>query len=235
MVSPKPFDINLFSREFRKSKRVVVVGSSGSGKTFFASYLTTKISNHAHIPVIIVDTKREKKFSKTPLINEYWINNPNPAKRRINDIAFGNEIIRDYRVSEFACAAAWAISHCVLYIEEIVEHVAKNSVSFPQSNPLLYKVLQQGRERGVSVIVATQRVAQLNLSFVDEATDIFIFRVNSREAKFIEDSFRLLKNSIDFENVADFSFYHVAQGKNPVLYRPLKVPNAKALMNEEND
>ena len=220
MKEAQTFNMNHFSREFRKSKRVVIVGSSGSGKTFFGSYLSNKISNHAHVPILIVDTKHEKKFRNTQLVNDYWINNPTPTKRKISDIAIGHEIIRDYRV---------------LYIEEIVEHVPKNSVSFPQTNPLLYKVLQQGRERGVSVIVATQRVAQLNLSFVDEATDIFIFRVNSRESKFIEDSFRLPKSSIDFEDVEDFSFYHVAQGKNPVLFKPLKVPNAKTLMNEENE
>jgi GTPase SAR1 family protein len=215
------FSINGFSLEFRDSRRVVIVGASGSGKTYFANQLTTKIANHAHIPVLIVDTKQEEKFRRIKTLEPEFVNNPKPLKRKISEISIKNELIRDYRVSEFAAAVVWTITNAVLYVEELVEHVPKNSVNFPQSNPLLYKLLQQGRERHCSVIVATQRVAQLNLSFVDEATDVFIFRVNSREAKFIEDSFRLPQNSIDFNGVKDFSFYWVKAGLDPVLCDPI--------------
>lgn len=218
------FNLNKFSLEFRNSKRVTIVGASGSGKTFFGAALTTKISNYAHVPVLVVDTKREQKFSRVKTLDQNFVNNIvqfSRQKRKIAEISLNNEVYRDFHVSEFAAAVCWTMKKSCLYIEEVVEHVGKNSVNFPQTNPLVYKLLQQGRERGCSLIVATQRVAQLNLSFVDEATDIFVFKINSREAKFIEDSFRLPKNSLDFTNKKEFSFYHVRSGFDPILYDPL--------------
>lgn len=218
------FDLVKFAYGFRSSKRIVILGASGSGKTFFANLLTRGISNRARIPVLIVDTKREIKFRRTPQITHEWVNAITPTKRKIQSIRLNNEIIADYRVAEFAAAICWTVQNCCLYVEEIVELVGKNSVQFPQTNPLLYKILQQGRERNCSLICATQRAAQLNLSFVDEATDIFIFQINSREQKFVEDNFRLPKNSLNFSGKPQFGFYHIAAGRDPVFFNP--IPNS---------
>ncbi len=222
-MSDVMFNFAKFAKEFKEQpKRIVILGGSGSGKTVFGNNLTTTVVQYCRMPVLVGDPKYEKKFKGLKFVSKEWMDSDKPHKVKIQTVQYNGQIYKDAIVAEFAASLAWIKQKCVLYIEEAVQWITKDSVNFPQVHPCMYKVLQQGRERDISLIVATQRPAQLNLSFADESTDIFFFKMNPREIISIEKNYGCSDGSLNWKGKPDFSFYHKTGTEDPIYYPPIK-------------
>lgn len=213
------FDLVKYAKS-RKSFRIVACGNTQSGKTHFLKYLTTKLQQYKKLKIYIVDIKYEFDDIKTLKI---------PADLKQNNFKRKIRIIKDDGVektdpvdlAEFACAFAWNTHPALIYLEE-AEEVINVNAHLARQHPLVYKCLQQGASRNVSVIVCTQMISKLHKSFVRQSTDVFIFCVKERECRDIEKVLALTKDSINFDLSEDlYRFYHLDSLSEPIMYEKI--------------
>ncbi|BDI54847.1 MAG: genome packaging ATPase [Asgard archaea virus SkuldV2] len=173
------FDLVKFAKK-RKSYRIVACGTTQSGKTYFLKDLTTKLQQYKKVKIYIVDIKYEFNSIKTLTIP--FDLRQNNFKRKVRKIKVnGIEYDDPIKITEFVSAFAWNTHPSLVYIEEAEEFLNVNA-HLPRQHPLLYKCLQQGASRNISVIVASQMISKLHKSFVRQSTDIFIFAVKKKNA-----------------------------------------------------
>ena len=215
------FDLVKFAKS-RKSFRLVVCGNTQSGKTRFLKDLTTKLQQYKKVKIYIVDIKYE--FNDIPTLRIPADLRQNNFKRKIRIIKEnGVEKHDPVDITEFACAFAWNTHPSLVYIEE-AEEVINVNAHLARQHPLVYKCLQQGASRYVSVIVCTQMISKLHKSFVRQATDVFIFFVKERECRDIEKVLALPKGSINFDLSKDlYRFYHLDSLSEPIMYEKIKI------------
>lgn len=207
--------------EFMKKKsdfRILALGVTGSGKTYFLNKLCNRIMKRG-LPVLVVDTKAEFGEMSRHRIKNFepsvmW--RQNTWKRKISNMSLDGVLVEEPRlIVEFCAKVVWEIAPAVLYVEEVVESVRKLE-QMPHTTPALYKVLQQGRARRASLLVATQRYQQLNDSFIDQASDIFLFYMPSGDIERVEKRFGLKPKTLTFENKYDF--WHIPRNTQPIKH-----------------
>lgn len=200
----------------RKNFRIVVLGTTGSGKTFFCTRLCRKHQQNGN-RVLIVDTKREfegsnyrtKPFSPTDL----WTYTT--FQRKMSTLSIDDVRIDDIRrIAEYCALLTWEFA-LTLYVEEVAE-VVKKSEHMAQSHKWLYKVNQQGRAKNCNLITSTQRFQQLNDSFLEQSTDVFLFKIRSGDLKKFEDRLGIERNTLKFPD--QYSFYHIPADDEPMYY-----------------
>lgn len=224
--------------EFVKSRdeyRIVCLGATQSGKTYFCKSLLPRLQVNRKLKIFICDTKDEfskargnyiKEFSKLDLKNKSFI-------RKIMTFNLNGIKYDDPReISEFVCALAWNFPPSLAYVEEVVDAVSKHAF-LPKSHRMLYKVLQQGAARKSNILVATQQTSQVNLALLRQSSDIFIFAIKPMECRTVEKALQLDTNCICFDlptakerksgNIKDlYSFYHVESIADPIHYCKLE-------------
>jgi len=213
------FDMVGFAKK-RKSYRLVVCGSTQSGKTYFLNRLTTKLQQYKKYKIYIIDLKYE--FEKIPTLRIPQDLKQNNFKRKIRKIRVDGEEKEDpIALTEFACAFAWFTHPSLVYIEEAEEFLSVNA-HLPKQHPLLYKCLQQGASRNISIIIASQMISRLHKSFVRQSTDIFLFAVKKRECLDVEKILALPKDSLSFNLPEDlYRFYHIDTLNQPIMYEKI--------------
>lgn len=233
MQSKVSFDMKKFLKS-EETRRILVLGATGSGKTVFANNLSLNLLQYRHMPVIVIDAKREEKFRRLRSLSAAFVNNRRQWKVKLQSLKQNGVEINDYRVPEFGAACVWEMQKSCLYVEEMVEYYDKNSVTFPQHYPLTYKVLQQGREKGIWFIGSTQMVSQLNLSFIKQASDVFLFAVRNVEARQLEKSMGVDEGTFKFSAEKKFDFYHIPQShEDPIHYPAIRMKKADDPETEE--
>lgn len=213
------FDLVKFAKK-RKSYRLVVCGNTQCGKTYFLKDLTTKLQQYKKLKIYIGDIKYE--FDKIATLRVPADLKMNNFKRKIRTIRCnGLDTSDPIDIIEFACAFAWHTHPSLVYIEEAEEVINVNS-HLARQHPLVYKCLQQGASRYISVIACTQMISKLHKSFVRQSTDVFIFAVKERECRDIEKILALPKNTINFKMPEDlYRFYHLDSISDPVMYEKI--------------
>lgn len=111
---------------------------------------------------------------------------------------------RDYRAQDEFFEWIYNRWHTRLYVDEAYAILGGTTPS-----QYLQACLSRGRERGVSVIISTQRPARIPIITMSESEHIFVFRLNhapdrARAAELID------RDPYDFHsaNLKDFEFYY---------------------------
>jgi len=211
----------------RKTFRITVLGANGSGKTEFCKRLLNNYQTYKKGSVFICDTKHEfdniKKFDKLDYkTSKTFI-------RKISKLKLNGILYEDPKdIAEFVACLCLEFKPSLCYIEELVEIVDKNA-HLPITHKNIYKVLQQGRGLGLSMLVATQQVSQLNLAFLRQASDIFFFKMRNEECRKIEKLMSLESNQLDFGKDDLYSFYHITHLDEPIFYDKISLEDKRKI------
>lgn len=211
----------------RKTFRITTLGATGSGKTEFCKRLLNNYQIYKKGSVFICDTRHEfehiKSFDKLDLkASKTFIRKI--SRLKLNGIEYDDP--KD--IAEFVACLSLEFKPSLCYIEELVEIVDKND-HLPVSHKNIYKVLQQGRGLGISMLVATQQVSQLNLAFLRQASDIFFFKMRNEECRKIEKLMSLEPNELDFGKDDLYSFYHITQLDEPIFYDKISLEDKRKI------
>lgn len=148
-------------------ERVLILGSTGSGKTTFATWLLSHAPFHK-IPYFIVDYKRDKligsidrkreiDFNELPKQPGIYHLKPNPVE--------DDDLIEDWLLR------IWRKTNVGLYIDEALELPSRKSGAFR-------RILTQGRSLHIPAIYSSQRPVDLNRFAFSEASHVSVFNLS---------------------------------------------------------
>lgn len=149
--------------------RTVIVGSTGSGKTFAGIWLLSN-RNWYERPTYIFDFKGDALIASLPA-TLIGIRNPPPRDP-------GLYVVRplpeqdDDAVAEFM-RQIWVSGDCILYIDE--------GYMIQKSNKWFNALLTQGRSKLIEIITLSQRPLWLSRFVFSEATYFGIFNLTDRD------------------------------------------------------
>jgi len=240
--STEPFNIKEFVNA-NPNTRVLMIGKTGSGKTYFATHVLSTYNKYRKQHVLYIDPKNEFTRKKELNIATDFLN-PNGWIRRISELQYSTpegvkrECLQWSNIAEYAAYLVFEMARrhiqplvpTILYYEEIATYVGKMDI-LPRSMPKTMQCLQQGRALGISMFYSTQMVRQLNLSFLSQAEHVFVFGLLGGELRDLEKRLGIKRNSLEFSiprmserqkgNKGDlFSFYHLEPFQDEALYYP---------------
>jgi hypothetical protein len=151
-----------------KAQIVVVMGGSGSGKS---TYIKNRIRKEKPKRLLIWDPMREYGELGRPVFNSADL--AKAAKSKSFAVAFQPANVLLVKQFELLCKLAFEIGECWLVVEEL------NKVTKADGAPPNWSdCTSRGRHRGMTVIGASQRPAQVDKDFYSNATSIRTGRLN---------------------------------------------------------
>lgn len=172
--SKKPF-LNFLPKY---DERMMIIGMTGSGKTFFAEKILRWRDN-----VIVYDTKGQIDWEGYQTVTSFSELKSCSAKK----IRYKPKL-EDWYNEEPANEFFSYVYHrgdSTLYVDEVATACYDGQIPF-----WLHGIMSRGRELGVSFIGSTQRPKRIPLSLLSESERWAIFRLNLMEdAKRVEQTF----------------------------------------------
>lgn len=173
---------------------MVIVGMTGSGKTFFAEKILAWRKY-----VIVYDLKGRIKWPGYVTCHslESLMECEQPKIIFKPPLTFSKD---KEQVEEFF---QWVYDrgNCTLYVDELMTTCFKGQISF-----WLLAILTRGRELGVSLISSTQRPKQIPVTVFTEAEHWIIFRLQAYgDAKRIEENFGI--DAVSIQKLPKRYFY----------------------------
>lgn len=161
--------------QIKNSERAFFGGKTGCGKTNVMLHLRRTF------PITLVfDLKRSPAFDKlkdTEYINQYSQFNETRANIVYRPAKFDNAWLE--KDIDKLCDRLLNSGNRVIFIDEIFF----GSSSTPDIPSGFKKLIQMGRERGLGVIVGTQKMTYLRPEYFDQTEHIFIFKMVTEEDK----------------------------------------------------
>lgn len=155
-------------------ERMLVVGMTGSGKTFFAEQILRWRDN-----VIVYDTKGQIDWENYTLVSSF-----NELKKcKAKNILYKPQLQDWYNEEPADDFFNWVYHRgdTTLYIDEVATACYDGRIPF-----WLHGIMSRGRELGVSFIGSTQRPKRIPISLLSESERMAIFRL-----KVFEDAKRI--------------------------------------------
>ena len=207
------------------TKRTIVLGRTGSGKTVFAVGLLST-QNYKYMPWVIFDFKGDELIQKlqdnfnVPTIDI----NKKPPKKAGLYIVRPLPIIDDDAVEQFLLEC-WRQQNIGIYIDE--------GYCIPNNSKALTVVLTQGRARRVPVIALYQRPVYMARHAIAQADYFAVFDQNDERDLLTTQSFIKSVRLNDGRSISVFTelpkywaiWYDVSEGKSELL-RPCPTEDA---------
>lgn len=149
----------------KSNERVLIVGRTGTGKTYLAKHLVREYKN-----VVALDTKGTLSIPNFVLVRE---------PRNLHRIAKNSNVVfrTPWRWSneEFDNFFLWCIERgeTIVYIDELYRVASEHT----RPNSPLGAIATQGRELGVALWAATQRPSRIPTFLMSEAEHNFVFKL----------------------------------------------------------
>lgn len=187
------------SKNLSSNPRLMIFGKTGSGKSFFAYHLLKHYSRN--FKCIIMDTKNEYTHVAPLRLEDFGRRS---FIRRATSIKTGGKIITDLRqVLEVLAGLCCQFKRTLLYIEELPAIIPKNAQLY-RSFPNTAQLLLQGRANYQCVIAVAQAPADTNLSFVKQADNVYLFRMEPLEEQAAK---KITGVNIPFEEFDKYEFW----------------------------
>ncbi|MCW6160554.1 MAG: DUF87 domain-containing protein [Candidatus Micrarchaeales archaeon] len=174
--------------------RGCVIGQSGSGKSYLVGVIVEELSK-AKLPFMIVDTEGEYRSLKSAF-NVLWVGNEKDADVRIDvdlkklfaeSIANNLPIIFDVSEVMDKQASVYSALSALYEVEEekkkpflvVIEEADKFApqIVHPSANPV-EEISVRGRKRGIGLLVATQRPANVSKNVLAQCGYGFIGKLS---------------------------------------------------------
>lgn len=189
--------------EYHTSERFFITGKTGTGKTFFARYLTQTLPR-----LVVLDPK----FTLSDWGLEEWNKETRQALREGEDVRIRVTWEEGGDSVEFWESVMWVIFECedvVVYIDEIYSLA-------PQGNfnpPVMQKIYTQGRELGIGAIGASQRPRWIPGFCMTEAEHFVMFRLHKKKDRIHMSEFMgdQVIEGIPADDPHGFYYYHVKE------------------------
>lgn len=154
----------------KDARRIGVFGASGCGKTYLATSFLPERGN-----VIIVDPKCEitqKGYAVVDTVSGFLDAAAKQLPLRV--IITGKDVnIVGRTVARFCFD--YARQPLTLFIDECQEICPSGTARRDPANPIL-TIARMGRSRGISLIVASQRITAVDVNLRGNMNDLFLFR-----------------------------------------------------------
>lgn len=160
-----------------EGKRFGVFGASGCGKTFLSQRMIAKKQN-----VIIIDPKNEisiSGYTKVRTKKEFilHLSECEKKKKNIKIIIWGVDCVD---VGNFALTFVFehkktGTGEITFFVDECQEFCPSGTARRDNYNPLLI-VSRMGRSRGISLVVASQRINTVDINLRGNLNTLILFR-----------------------------------------------------------
>lgn len=204
------------SREIglRSGDRGVIVGKSGSGKTF----LGLEIARHMPRPLVIVDTKYSASIKSFAEENGFPI--VSTIKKAPDDVCIWRPTdidLADPKLLDEGLQRLLDGKPCSVYIDELYQFHING-----KAGPGLIGLYTRGREAGFCTLGGAQRPVWISLFCLTEANHFYIMRLDlPQDTKRMAD----VSGSPEVaEWVPNRWFWYIEEGDDPVLMHPLTIP-----------
>jgi len=198
----------------QKNKRHLLVGATGSGKSYMGKAL---VLNAPTYPVIILDTKIDDIFEdvkNSALIDGLDLTNANWRY----PIQIFRPLSNEYEPEAIDAflQSVYLQGDCTLWIDEVTQ--AAGGKTIPMMGFL--NIATRGRQKKITTIYGTQRPRGLPAVCLTESEIFYIFKLTSPEDR---------KRIVDYTGYNDFGaliedrfFRFFKQGSAPILMSPLR-------------
>jgi len=199
----------------RYDKRTVVVGSTGSGKTYLACWILSQRDLN-HRPWIIIDFKGDQLLEDIGAKEISIFDNPptRPGLYIVRPIAE----VHDDALSQFM----WKIWHN----ENTGVYVDEGSM-LGRNNSAVNALYTQGRSKNIEMITLTQRPVWCHRSLLSEANHFYVMRLtNTNDRKYIGE----FLGGIEFSRLPRYhaQWYNADEQEGAFL---APVPDRKTILN----
>lgn len=208
-----------------RGERGLVIGQTGSGKTGFSTWL---IQRMPMTPIIIMDTKEEKKFER--LQNSVIVDDMGGVDRAMT-LDPDSDTIPDYivlRPDVFSMNDPVYLDNILLELFTDYRNIGifiDEGYTFHKggrAGPGLMALMTRGRSRGLTVLICSQRPSWIAREVITESQRKYIFRLIDRRDK------KTLGEVIpDFENLPNpqkFGFWYYDDDlEKPIEFAPVKL------------
>lgn len=218
---PIPFEQKAkFTKGSIKSHEAcTIVGKKGTGKSVLFDILMDLLGRKNLI--VLIDSKRE--YEHIPVFTldhvSYDINEKTGKKIyartkgvfRIYEVDMGDTKVDDlYTITEWIAKLLFERENCIMAVEELGNCTKKYSRLY-DCNPMLARVIQQGRARNVGFLGTTQRLQEIHTTILSESDHIICFRLTSEQDE------KYMRNYIKPEYIQDLGeheFLHLNLKQN---------------------
>jgi hypothetical protein len=171
-------------------KRTVVIGSTGSGKTFLACWLLAHANWHQR-PCYVLDYKGDTLIQEIEM-TDINVNMPPPRKPGLYRVPLIPEI-SDEALTLFLWRV-WRNENAIVYVDE--------GYMIPQENKAFKALLTQGRSKNVQMITLVQRPVFCSKFVFSEANHFYVMRLQT------EDDRKYVRGYLDGTSINNLPRFH---------------------------
>lgn len=150
-------------------KRVAIVGSTGSGKTFVACWLLAHCDWHRR-PCYVLDFKGDTLIGEIGM-TDINVNLPPPTKPGLYRVPLIPEVTNE-ALTQFLWKV-WRNENAIVYTDE--------GFMIPNRDPAFLALLTQGRSKNIQMITLIQRPVWCSKFVFSEANHFYIMRLQTED------------------------------------------------------
>lgn len=150
-------------------KRVAIIGSTGSGKTYTACWLLAHTNWHQR-PCFVLDFKGDSLIAEIGM-EDINVNAPPPRKPGLYRVPLIPEVTNE-ALTQFLWKV-WRNENAIIYTDE--------GFMIPNRDPAFLALLTQGRSKNIQMITLIQRPVWCSKFVFSEANHFYVMRLQTED------------------------------------------------------